>query len=91
MREGDIADADLDEAKAYVIGGLPRRLETNEGLALHLLERERFGLGPHADDEFVARLRAITPREVAALARSLLADNRMASVMAGPQGEGQGR
>ena len=43
-RDGVTAD-ELDESRRYLIGSMPRALETNAGIASFLQNAEFFGLG----------------------------------------------
>ena len=78
---------ELDESRAYLIGSIPRQLETNHGIAEFLQTCERFGLGLDYDRRLPALLAAVTPEEVAAAAVEVLDPERAAIVVAGPEAE----
>ena len=81
---GGVTEAELDDSKRYLIGSLPRTLETNAGTAAFLQNAERFGLGLDYDRRLPGLLGAVTRDEVNAAARALLAPERAAVAIAGP-------
>ncbi|MDP1570243.1 MAG: pitrilysin family protein [Vicinamibacterales bacterium] len=82
-REG-ITTRELDESKRYLIGSLPRRLETNAGIAAFLMEAEVFGLGLDYDQVLPGRIAAVTAGDVRAVAARLLDPAHATIVVAGP-------
>lgn len=82
-REGPTAD-ELSQSKEYLIGSIPRLLETNPGIASFLLAAEQFGLGLDYDRELPGHLQAVTLDEVHAAAAELLDPARAAVAIAGP-------
>ena len=64
--------AEVDDSKKYLIGSLPRQLETNAGIAGFLLSAELFGLGMDHDVRLPALIAAVTHDDVARVARRLL-------------------
>ena len=79
-----VTEAELDDSKRYLVGSLPRTLETSAGTAAFLQNAERFGLGLDYDRRLPGLLRAVTRDEVNAAARRLLAPERAAVAIAGP-------
>lgn len=79
-----IADQELDESRNYLIGALPRRLETNAGVAAFLADAEIHGAGLEYDRALPARLAAVTADQVRAVARRLLKPDEAVVVVAGP-------
>jgi zinc protease len=79
-----ITERELDESRRYLIGAMPRALETNAGIAAFLLNEEFFGLGLDYDVRLPDALRAVTLDAVNAAARRLLDINRATIVVAGP-------
>jgi zinc protease len=77
-------DRELSESKRYLIGSLPRNLETNLGIASFLQSAEFFGLGLDYDLRIPDLLNAVTREEVHAAARDVLAPSRAAVAVAGP-------
>jgi len=77
-------DTEVQESKQYLIGSLPRMLETNANIAAFLQGVEFFGLGLDYDVRLPDLLRAVSRDEVHAAARRLLDPARAAVVVAGP-------
>jgi zinc protease len=77
-------ESELAESKQYLIGSMPRHLETNIGIANFLQTVEFFGLGLDYDVRMSALLRAVTRDEVHDAARRALAPDRATVVVAGP-------
>jgi zinc protease len=82
-REGP-TDKELAESKQYLIGSLPRTLETNASIATFLQSVEFFGLGLDYDVRLAGLLEAVSREQVHAAARRLLDPSRAAVVVAGP-------
>jgi zinc protease len=77
-------ESELAESKQYLIGSMPRHLETNIGIANFLQTVEFFGLGLDYDVRMPALLRAVTRDEVHDAARRVLVPERATVVVAGP-------
>ncbi len=82
--EGGFTRAEVDDTKKYLIGSLPRQLETNGGIASFLLSAEIFGLGMDHDVRLPERIAAVTYDDVARVAARLLDPARAVVVVAGP-------
>lgn len=82
-REG-ITSRELAESTQYLIGSLPRALETNAGIAQFLQTAEFFGLGMDYDQTMPNRLRAVTLDAVRDVAAAYLDPGRATIVVAGP-------
>jgi zinc protease len=82
---------ELADCKLYLIGSIPRMLETNQAIAAFLHTAEFFGLGLDYDLRLPALLDAVTLDEANAAARRTLDPARAAVVVAGPyDGKGSG-
>ena len=79
-----ITAKELKESQQYLIGSMPRALETNVGIASFLQTTEFFGLGLDHDLRLPGLLRAVTLDDVHAAARRLLHPDRATVVVAGP-------
>lgn len=77
-------EQEVRESRQYLIGSMPRNLETNEGIAGFLQAIELFGLGTDYDVRIPALLNAVTRDQVHAAARRLLDPARATVVVAGP-------
>ena len=75
---------ELDESRQYLIGSIPRALETNSAIASFLQTEEFFGLGLDYDARLPALLNAVTLEDVQAAARRALDPARATVVIAGP-------
>jgi zinc protease len=75
---------ELDESRRYLIGSIPRSLETNAAIANFLQVGEFFGLGLDYDARLPGLLNAVTLDDVHAAARRVLDPDRATVVIAGP-------
>jgi zinc protease len=75
---------ELDESRRYLIGSIPRSLETNAAIANFLHTEEFFELGLDYDVRLPDLLNAVTMDDVNAAARSVLNPDRATVVIAGP-------
>jgi zinc protease len=75
---------EIDESKSYLIGSLPRQLETNAAIASFLLNVETFGLGLDYDERLPGLLKAVTKEAADAAARRLLNPEKATVAVAGP-------
>jgi zinc protease len=80
--------AELAETQQYLIGSIPRTLETNAGIASFLQTEEQFGLGLDFDQRLPHLLRAVTLEDVRAAAAEVLHPDRAAVAIAGPRPAG---
>ncbi|MGH2499207.1 MAG: M16 family metallopeptidase, partial [Candidatus Limnocylindria bacterium] len=83
IREGDIADDDLDLARDKLVGELDVALESPGGVAQMILEAELFSLGDDHFERYPRELRGVTREQVAETASAFLGD-RYALAVAGP-------
>ena len=77
-------DREVAESQRYLIGSLPRSLETNAGIASFLQSAEGFGLGLDYDARLNGLLSAVTRDDVQAAAEHVLSAARATIVVAGP-------
>jgi zinc protease len=82
-REG-ATERELLETRQFLIGSIPRMLETNQSIATFLQTAEFFGLGMDYDRRLPALLRAVTLEDVRAAAASVLHPERASVAIAGP-------
>jgi zinc protease len=81
--DGLTAD-ELEASKRYLIGSLPRTLETNAGIATFLHTCDQFGLGMDHDVKLPGLLREVTLDQVNDVARRFLVPERATITIAGP-------
>lgn len=77
-------EREVAESQRYLIGSLPRSLETNAGIASFLQSAEFFGLGVDYDERLPGLLNAVTRADVQAAAERVLSTARASIVVAGP-------
>src|SRR5581483_9454130 len=82
-----VTQKELDESRQYLIGSLPRALETNGGIAQFLQTVEFFGLGLDYDLRLPSILGAVRLDDVNEAARHALDPARATVVVAGPYQE----
>jgi zinc protease len=85
-REG-LSQKELNDSRQYLIGSMPRMLETNAGIANFLQTAELFGLGPDYDLRLPGLLGGVTADDTNAAARRILNPERATVVVAGPYEE----
>jgi zinc protease len=84
LAEEGPTEKEVQESTQYLIGSMPRTLETNSGIAIFLQTAEFFGLGLDYDVRLPDLLRAVTRDQVHEAARRALDPARAAVVVAGP-------
>ena len=87
MARDGVTDEELTRAKRYLVGSIPRELETNAGIARFLQTTERFDLGLDYDSRLPGYVEAVTAGDVAEAARRTLVPEHAAIVIAGPYEE----
>jgi zinc protease len=83
VHEG-LTPQELDESRGYLIGSIPRALETNAAIANFLQVADFFGLGLDYDVRLPELLSAVTLEDANAAARRALDPGRATLVVAGP-------
>jgi zinc protease len=81
---GGITQKELDESKRYLVGSIPRQLETNSSIAGFLLSCEFYDLGTDYDARLPALLGGVTLDDADAVARRLIHPEAAQIVVAGP-------
>ncbi len=75
---------ELDESTRYLVGSIPRQLETNSGIAGFLLSAEFHDLGADYDQRLPGLLEAVTLQDTNRVAMRLIDPSRAAIAVAGP-------
>src|SRR5262249_34862822 len=70
IREDGVTDEELADARDYLIGSLPLRMETNDGIAGYLLNSEYYGLGLDYVQRYPGYIRAETRNSLRAAAQN---------------------
>ena len=87
VRSDGVAGRELAESKQYLVGSMPRMLETNAGIASFLQTCEHFDLGLDYDRRLPGLIGAVTIDEVNDLARRFLDPDVATITVAGPYRE----
>jgi len=87
IREEPVSPDELSDSQAFLVGSLPLRLETNEGVARAILEMEQYDLGLDYLQRFADMIREITPERVLAAAQRWLDPDAYVLAIAGPPQE----
>jgi zinc protease len=87
VRTDGLTQKELTESRQFLIGAMPRALETNAGIASFLHTAEFFGLGLDYDQRLPGLLEAVTLDDANAAARRVLDPERATIVVAGPYQE----
>jgi zinc protease len=85
LHEEGVTQAELDQAKAFLTGSFPLRLDSITKLTSFLAQVEYFGLGPDYIDRYAERVGAVTIAAVAAAAREHLDPEGLTEVIVGPE------
>jgi zinc protease len=84
---GEISEADVEEAKAFLKGALPLALDGTSTIAARLLAVQRFGLDVDHLSAWNAKVDAVTTETVRGLARRLVQPDALTFTIAGdPKG-----
>jgi zinc protease len=84
VRAAGLTIKELDESKSYLIGSIPRQLETNAGIAGFLLSAEFHSLGADYDRRLPELLGTVSLEDANGVTARLLDPARAAIVVAGP-------
>ncbi len=78
MREQPVSDQALQDAKAFLTGSFPLRLDTSKKIAGLLATIEYYGLGLDYVEQYAARVNAVTAADVQRVAQQYLAPEKYA-------------
>jgi zinc protease len=84
VRDSGLTAKEFDESKRYLVGSIPRQLETNAGIAGFLLSAEFHGLGEDYDRRLPTLLETVLLDDANDIAKRLLDPARAGIVVAGP-------
>ncbi|MCG6552164.1 MAG: insulinase family protein [Candidatus Magnetominusculus sp. LBB02] len=85
MKEGTVTNEELADAKAYLTGSFPRKIDTMDKIAIFMAQVEYYGLGIDFDKKYPAIINAITKEDVKRAAQKYLADKNYQLAIAGNQ------
>jgi zinc protease len=84
LQDSGLTASELDESKQYLVGSLPRQLETNADIAGFLLTAQIFDLGMDFDERLPALISGVTLDAANASIQRLLHPDKATVVVAGP-------
>lgn len=85
MRAEKITDQELEDAKAYLTGSFPRKLDTNRKIANFLAAVEFYGLGLDYVEKYPFFIRSLTNDDVQRVAKKYLDPLDLVTVVVGKQ------
>ncbi len=87
IREEPVSDQEIEEAKSYLIGSFPLRIDTNAKIAGILTSIEYFGLGLDYFDRYPKLIGSVTKADITRVAKKYLDPERFAMVVVARQTE----
>lgn len=87
IREKPVSDQELEDAKAFLIGNFPLRLDTSSKMSQLLATIEFYGLGLDYFEKYPRLIQGITKEDVLRVARKYLNPERYALVVVANQSE----
>ena len=85
IREQPVSERELDDAKDYLIGSFPLRLDTNRKVANFLAQVEFFQLGLDYPDRYPNLIRQVTRADIERVAKRYLQPEKLITVIVGNQ------
>ena len=89
MHDEGLTAEELEDAKSYLTGVFPVRLETSSGVAATLLSAETYGLGMDFIERYASIIGGISLEDARAAARKYLNPESYVLVIAGSYGQGE--
>lgn len=83
IRTEPVSDKEINDAKSYLTGVFPIRLETQEGLIDQLVQIKMLGLGDDYLEEYRDRVQAVSRDEILRVARKYIQPDRAAIIVVG--------
>lgn len=83
IRDEAPSKQEVDDAKKYLLGGLPFRFSSMSSIAAELLAAERYGLGFDYLEKYRKEVEAVTPEDVQAMAKKYLDPKSLTLVAVG--------
>ena len=85
MQDQPVGEQELNEAKDYLTGSFPLRLDTNHKVANFLAQVEFFQLGLDYPDRYAELIRKVTSEDVQRVAKQYLHPEKLITVIVGNQ------
>ncbi|MEP6568488.1 MAG: pitrilysin family protein [Acidobacteriota bacterium] len=83
IRTEPVSEKEMGDAKSYLTGVFPLRLETQEGLVDQLLQIKMFGLPENYLETYREQIQAVTTEQVLAVAKKYVTPDEAAIVIVG--------
>ncbi|HXG52110.1 MAG TPA: pitrilysin family protein [candidate division Zixibacteria bacterium] len=83
IREQPVGEEELSDAKQYLIGSFPLRLDTNRRMASFLAQVEYFGLGLDYPERYPEYIRRVSREDVLRVAQKYLHPDKLITVIVG--------
>ena len=81
-----VSEEELADTKSYLTGVLPLAVESNEGIAEHLLQIEFYGLGLDYLQRYPSIINSVTREQILEACRRYLSAENLVIAVAGPEG-----
>jgi zinc protease len=85
IRKEQVTDQELEDAKAYLTGSFPRRLDTNRKIVDFLAAVEFYGLGLDYIEKYPQYITSVTKDDVLRVAKKYIDTSDLATVVVGKQ------
>ena len=85
VRDAEISPAELERAKTMMISAHAIGMQSNSDQALSAATDELYGLGYRSDDDYAAKINAVTLADVQRVARKYLVPEHSALAIVGPK------
>jgi zinc protease len=85
IRQESVTDQELSDAKDYLIGSFPLRLDTNRRVASFLVQVEFYQLGLDYPERYSDLIRNVTREDIERVARQYLHPEKLITVVVGDQ------
>ena len=85
MREQRVTERELNDAKDYLTGSFPLRLDTNRKVASFLAQVEFFRLGLDYPVRYAELIKKVTPEDIERVAKRYLQPDKLVMVIVGNQ------
>jgi zinc protease len=85
LRDQPVREAELSDAKNYLIGSFPLRFDTNRRVAGFLAQIELFGLGLDFASRYGELIGKVSAADVQRVARQFLQPDKLITVIVGDQ------
>ena len=87
IRNEPVSKKELEDAKSYLTGVFPIRLETQEGLVDQLVQIKMLALGDNYLNEYRDRVNAVTVKEIQRVAQEYVQPDKVALIIVGDGAE----